>query len=511
MAMDLNDLLVNSVNNYPAKVALKYEERVYTYEQFHKRVCKLANALLNSGVGLHDKVAVIAQNCSEYIEILFACAKIGAVSEHFNWRLAPVIIRASLEDSSAGIVFMTRNNSEIYGYLKANLSRPVTFILIGHENTRGIGYEEFIKDGNDFCASAGLQEDDAALQLYTSGTTGKPKGVLFTTESIVTQTLVTVIEKRFKHDDVLLFQQALFHIPLISVFDIFTVGGTLILSKSCNAAELVRFFREERVTRAGFVPYTLNILAAYLEKNDIRITSLRTIDYGTAPMNAELLEKCIGLLRCEFQQSYGMTEMAGTVTMLRPEHHAAKDKLVTVGKPQLGVQIKIVKENGEDCKAGETGEIAARSKAMMKCYFNNPELTAEAIRDGWYHTGDIGFIDEDGFLHLLDRKKNMIICGGENIYPKEVADCIRSMGTDILDAEVIGIPDGLWGQQVMAAIVKKAGSQLTAQDIIDHCKSNLASYKKPKYVYFLRELPRNAALKVDREKLKELHFRSIKS
>lgn len=508
--MDLNDLLLNSVRKYPSKNVIKDGDRHYSYSQFHKRVCKLANALAAKNIKYQDKVALICPNCHAYLEIVFACAKIGAISEHFNWRLAPVKMWEMLEDSPATVVFISHKYADIYEYLKNNLTRQVTFIFVDETADQALSYEAFIGDMPEVCEDARLNDDDVAMQLYTSGTTGKAKGVMLTTANVVTQLLVSIMEGSLRHDEVYLCLLPLFHTTCISALQILSVGGEIVFGKSKSPEEIVKLLEAEGITRTTLVPYQLNTLVSYAEEHRVKADSLRIINYGGAPMSQELLERGRKCFRCGFHQAYGMTEMTATITVLLPDDHLEARNLCTVGKPGAANRVRVVNDSGQVCKTGETGEIVAQGKTMMKGYYNNPELTAAVIRDGWYHTGDIGYFDERGFLHLMGRKNDMIISGGENIYPKEVADCIRSMGKGIFDVGVIGVPDDAWGELVIAAVVKSPGAEVTAEDITNHCRENLASYKKPHYVCFLDKLPRNESGKIVKEELEELYIRNCK-
>lgn len=509
--MDLNDILESSYRKYPDKIAIKYKDQSYTYTEFYKRVCQLANALKREGVNFQEKVALICLNSNAYLEVFFACAKIGAISGHLNWRLSPIKILQMLEDSPTKVIFMTYNDTlkEIYQYLMANLSYQATFVFIGNENNSTVDYEEYIQGMPQSCESVELDDSDIAIQLYTSGTTGKPKGVLLTTENIVTQTFLSAVEGRLIHDEVFLLVSPLFHSICISIFQVICVGGQIVISESTTPGEIAKEIEGNKITRITLVPSSIKNLVDYLEKNRIDTSSLRIIGYGGAPMSPELMARCKKNLTCGFYQAYGMTETTATLTVLVPEDHLDIDNLKTVGKPLMGIKLKIVDERGEKCEIGKIGEIAVKGKTIMKGYWNNPEQTNTAIKDGWYYTGDLGFVDSKGFLHLLDRKGNMIISGGENIYPSEVAACIRSMGPDILEAEVAGVPDEKWGETVMAVVVKRQDSPITADDIKKFCKNNIGSFKKPKYVYFSDKIPRNESGKVVKKDLQKIHFEKL--
>jgi acyl-CoA synthetase (AMP-forming)/AMP-acid ligase II len=501
--MLLNELLESAVSKYPEKTAIRFGDLAFTYADFYRRVRALAGALQQRGVARQSKVAVIAPNSHRYLETVFACALLGSVSEHFNGKLAPPVICRLLEESTATVVMISRLFGETAKYLREHLSREILIV----EGGIGLNYEELLAEGAE-PVPANWSEDEVVLELYTSGTTGKPKGVLLTAAALRTQVLVSAVEGRWTHDEVFLCVLPLYHTTCISVFQLLLVGGELVVSSNCQPTEIAWLIDRYGVTRTTLVPHLLNELLAEVEADFCRLQSLRTINYGGAPMSPELMARCQKSLSCVFHQAYGMTEMTASVTVLLPEMHSDLSLLNTVGKPMLGVEIRVVGDEGEVLPAFAKGEILVKSATLMKGYYNNPELTNAVVREGWYHTGDIGYLDSRGFLYLVSRKQDMIISGGENIYPQEVAACIREMSDAIKDVAVVGIPDAHLGESVAAAVVLKGGATIAASDIADYCSRKLGRYFKPRHICFLPNLPRYENGKISREKVKALFAES---
>ncbi|MDR0434061.1 MAG: AMP-binding protein [Gracilibacteraceae bacterium] len=500
--MFLNELLLSSVRKYPDKTAVRFGNTSLTYAVFYNRIRRLAAWLQSKGVKRQDRVAVIAHNSHRYLEIIFACSMTGAVSEHFNGKLAPNVIRQLLEESTASIVMISDLYLETAQYLKQHLSRPVIFVFMegtaesySASDAAACNYEKLLTNGERITPAA-WNERDVALQLYTSGTTGKPKGVMLTAANLKTQVLVSAVEGRWSHDEIFLCVLPLYHTTCISVFQVLLVGGELIISLNCKPHEIAASLEKFQATRTTLVPHLIKSLMQEIETKSYKLDSLRVINYGAAPMTPELMARCRHNLSCEFHQAYGMTEMTASISVLLPEMHHDPSLLTTVGKPVIGAEIRIVDDEGKLMPTGGKGEIIVKSATMMKGYYNNPELTQAVVRDGWYYTGDIGFFDERGFLSLVSRKKDMIISGGENIYPQEVAHCIMSMGREIADVAVIGAPDSQLGESVIAAVVLRGERRITEKEIIDHCCRKLGQYVKPRRVFFFNKLPRNESGKI---------------
>jgi long-chain acyl-CoA synthetase len=518
------DILENSAGKYADKCAVRYNGLSFSYGQFAERVAKLACALEDLGVGKGDNVALLCANSHAYLEAVFAAASIGAVSVHFNMRLAAPVTGQLLDKSRAKVVFCSGGQAmPALAYRERHGDKPVVVAVEdaasasanGEGEGEGAGklagmlaYEELLAGParlsakERWQAAQSVSPSDTALILFTSGTTGIPKGVMHSQQNVTLQVMISAMEGRVSHHETVLCVLPLYHTTMISALQALYVGAELVIGTSPKLATIAEAIIAHNVTRVTLVPYLMNKLASYVHEEGIILASLRTINYGAEPMTPELVRRCQRQFACNFHEGYGMTETMATVTTLMPEHHNDASKLLTVGKPCFGVRLRIVTEDGELCAAGEEGEILVHASTLMQGYWDDPEQTAKAIQDGWYRTGDIGCLDEEGFLRLKDRKQNLVITGGENVYPQEVSSCIRSMGEQVLDAEVFGIPDAQWGEALVAAVVLEDGCGITAADVVAHCAEHLACYKKPREVYFVQSIPRGPTGKLLAAELK---------
>lgn len=501
----LVDILDESACRYPDKVAIRFKDRSFTYREVKDRVDRLAGALVDSGVKPQSHVAIIAPNTHAYVEIVFACARIGAVCEIHNTRLPAKSIVALLEKSNVDILFLGQSLSDAFYPYMAEIDRPLKIVLLGSRSLESeLSYEKLIAAAKPYTVTTQTAANDAVLMLYTSGTTGMPRGVLFSHEALMARIAIDTREMQFSRDDVWLCALPLFHVTCVTAFVVLANGAELVISDSCKPAVMATIIERRGVTGVGLIPYLLRDLVDYLEDKDMVLDSLRLIVYGAEPMNSELMARCQALFTCGFLQGYGMTETASAVTMLLPHHHRDPRLLSTVGKAIGGMAVKIIDDQGNECLPGEQGEIIVRTKTLMTGYYGDAKRTGEVIKDGWYHTGDIGMLDKEGFLTLVDRKNNLVISGGENVYPAEVQQCIMNMDDDIVDVAVTGVPDDRWGESLAAFVVSRQGSGISAKDIIEYCSSELGGYKKPHAVLFVDSLGRKESGKISREQLEKL-------
>jgi long-chain acyl-CoA synthetase len=526
--MLITDILDNSARRYPEKIAVRFNGDCFTYAELADRVNRLAAALVDLGVLPGERVAVVCANSNAYLEILFACARIGAVSMHFNLRMSPLVTVQLVKKTKPRVLFCSCEQSDVYEYLKERVSQETTFIsltetlglpalplsdtfvkqtteTVGKQNAQDnvLLYDDLIASREPSQLVPRFDSSDDALMLFTSGTTGLPRAVLHTHGSVVLQVMISAMEGRVSHDETVLCVLPLFHTTMILALQALYVGAELVIGASSKPADIAAAIAAFNITRVTLVPYLMQKLARYVEEQGITLPSLKTIGYGAEPMSPEMAQYCQKQFACNFHEGYGMTETMATVTTLSAEQHKDPSKLATVGKPIFGVKLKVVDAAGNECVQGTAGEILVKTGTLMKGYWQDAERTAEVIQDGWYCTQDIGYLDAEGFLHLVDRKQNMIISGGENIYPLEVSKCILAMGEEIIDAAVVGVYDEEWGEALIAAVVCKETSSLSASDITEHCAKYLARYKRPRSVYFLKEIPRSETGKVMAKLLRE--------
>lgn len=479
---------------------MRYEGRTFTYAELASRIDKLVSVLLGFGVREGERVALVSFNSHANIELMFACARIGAVFVGCNVRLSQVVTVQLLKESGARVVFFSR---EVRDRIKHELDpsdAPLIEVMLEDGDELGIEcYEDLIEQAEPSSVCVRGDSGRTALMLYTSGTTGIPRCVMFSHAALERRIESDRRELGLSADDVALCVLPLYHITLMSSLMVLRQGGTLVISNSRTAQCIADLIDRYQVTFVGLVPFLLRSLVSFLEDTGRRLDTLRLLLYGGEPISAEMLERCESVLSCGFMQGYGMTETSSAITLLRPEQHRDPAHLSTVGTPVEGVDLKIVDDNDVVLPCGQAGEILVRTDMLMSGYFNDPVRTAEVMADGWYRTGDIGVMTEEGYVKLLARKSDLVISGGENIYPSEVDACIRELGKGIEDVAVLGVPDKQWGEALVAVIARAPESQITAEQVCDWCKQRLGSYKKPRRVLFVDEIKRGATGKVNKK------------
>lgn len=506
--MNLKDFLVNSARLFPNKTAVKYRDRSLSYQEFYRNSRSCGSALRDMGVKKGDCICIAARNCIEYLEVVFGCTMLGAVPCLINWRLSPEATAGMVEEAHAKVLFISNTERNKAEYLRINgLGKDVRVIIICEDANEPYDYDQVRNNGSEALVFEETSDQDTGMILFTSGTTGSAKGVILSNKALVTQVCNTVICARWCHDERFLCVSPICHSISLAVMAVFCVGGTLILCPLeylKDYGKMFDFLEEECVTRMALVPTVIEQLIGYAEERGIKNDSLRVIGYGAAPMNTQLILRCKKIFSCNFHQGYGMTEAYGSVTALLPEDHDCPELLGSVGRPMTGVSLRILDENGKALPAGKTGEIAIKAETLMEEYLGMPELTAQVLADGWYCSGDIGYVNEAGYLFLTDRKSAMIITGGENVFPSEIENCIRTMSPEVREVSVAGIPDPVWGEIVVAAVVRESNSHITESEIMDYCRKRLGSFKKPKRILFVDALPVNHSGKVSRAMVKSL-------
>ena len=504
--VDINlwDFLDNSANRYPKKTAIKENGASCTYEQLRDRTLSVAAFIKSHGLLEGDRAAVLSPNCLPFVEVMFANARLGVVTELLNWRLAPARLCELVEQSSAKLVFFSEKTRESYEILRKKVKRPLTYVCMDADIPAAVS-NTVMHSLPPMERNGGPGFNAPAMLIYSSGTTSAPKAMIHSVKNIVLKALILVNTGTWTQDDVYLLTSPLFHSSCVGLFACIAAGATCIIGKP-SPDGIINAVVKDRATRIGVVPSVLNTILDYLDEHpDVDCSSVRCIEYGAAPMSAQQIARSMRHFDCGFYQYYGMTETAATVTALLPAHHLDESKLKSVGLPVLGTRIKVVNDSGGLCEPGEIGEIIVRHPCTINEYLDNPELTKSAIHGEWYSSGDLGYMDSEGFLYIVDRKGDLIITGGENVYPKEIASCIMEL-PGVADVAVTGVPDERFGEAVMAAVVRAAGSDISAEEIQDHCREHMASYKKPRYIYFVDALPLNSTGKVDKKAVKSLHI-----
>jgi long-chain acyl-CoA synthetase len=498
-----------ALNRYPDRTAVIFQNQQLTFRELNARSNKLGNGLLSLGLKKGQKVAVLMNNGLELVECLTGIPKIGLALVPLNARQSGQEHAYILNDSETDALIVGANLLPVIDPVLSVIPRLKQIILVGG-GKGGLDYHDLMDQQSETLPEIEVDENDIDRIHYTSGTTGKPKGVVGTfriTYNRLVNTLLN-LDQPILPTDVNLNIGPLTHAAGLMMSTYAIRGAANVILDKFDIDQVLQTIEKEKVTAVLFIPTMMNMILMHPHLQGYDLSSLKRIWYGTAPMAPEKLREGIKIFGNIFRQNYGLTEAPQPITYLGPEDHIIdgtekeQRRLASAGKPALGVAVKIVKEDETEIKPGEIGEITIQTNQLMKEYWKNPEATAEAFRGGWFHTGDMGTVDEDGFIYIMDRKHDMIISGGFNIYPREVEDAIMTH-PQVAEAAVIGVPDDIWGESVKAFVVTKPGAALAEKDIIEPCKKQLASYKKPKSVEFVPDLPKNAYGKVLRKVLKE--------
>ena len=469
----------------------------FTYEQLDARVSQLAGALCARGVEKGDIVALTSKNAPIFIELTMACSRIGAVCAAFSTRFSCAVLSTLIAHAAPRLLFVPEDKL-------ADAQAAVRGAQVETEcfASEGAAYEALLASA-PAPRVAELEETDPALLLYTSGTTGTPKGVVLSHGALLARIEIDRQTMHINEHTKMLFVLPFFHVTCVSVFVVLASGGAVAIASGAKDYMIVSEIQKNQATHVGLLPYHLRQLVGYLERTKEQLSSLELVAYGGEPMDADTLHKCRKLIPCMFWQGYGMTETASSIAVVTPEDHATDFCGTTVGRAVPLVEICICADDGTILPTGKVGEVWVKTPTIMNGYFNNPEQTAKVMRNGWYLTGDIGWLSVDGHLTLIDRKNEMFISGGENVYPSEIAACIRKFA-GVADVVVERVSDERWGESAVAFIEPNADIKLDPQEISDWCATALGHYKRPKKVVIVDSLQRKETGKVPREYLLSL-------
>lgn len=493
----------------PDTEALVVDGKRYTYAQLTNRLNRLSNALAGMGVCQGDKVGLLLYNGNEFVEGVFAAAKQGAAVVPLNYRLKENELAYIIDHSDCSILIFDSEFDPLMAKLKSGLAQVNQYIAVGKETVNGLSYEKLLAASHPAEPDIQVQETDLASLIYTAGTTGLPKGAMLSHRNHLWSCLNSMLREGnpAKERNVIvpipLFHVAGFQRFLITLF----LGGKNVLSRSFDPEAFLKTIEAEQISATLMVPTQITMLTRVPDINRFDRSSVGPFQFGAAPSGMKMLRDIAMVFpNSDPQHCYGITETTATASYL-PGAEFAK-KMGSVGKKGHGyinIEVRVLNESQDDVKPGEVGEIIIRGPNVMMGYYKNPEATADAFYEGgWYKTGDMGVYDDDGYLYIVDRKKDMIISGGENIYCPEV-ESILSLHPKIAAAAVIGYPDELWGEVARAIVVPEPASGVSAQEIIDYCRERMAKYKVPKSVVFVDALPTNAAGKVLKTVLRELY------
>ncbi len=514
-----------AITLWPDQIALVEGEQTFTYRQFGARVAALCSALGELELPLGARVAIIAPNGFKYMECYYAHALTGLVLMPINYRQSAQEIASILKDAEASALIVhpdfTENAVKVAGENK-NLKAFIWLYQPGKEfdlSCPQYFYDQLIEqnEGASLPKHAPAGEDLAQL-YYTSGTTGRPKGVMLSHDNVSTHALAAAYELGLSDQDAWFHIAPMFHLAdAWSVFSVTWCGGKHVFLPYFKAKEVLETIQVRGVTMLAMVPTMANALVNDENLNSFSYQSLRMFLTAGAPIAPDLVRKIVNAFDCQYVQYYGMTETSPLLTLsLLKGHHesASKEEKIRIasrtGRSFLGVELKVVREDGTDVEADDTevGEIVARGPGVTAGYWNQPEATEALIRNGWLHTGDLAVIDSEGYVNVVDRKKDMIITGGENVYSTEV-EYVLYEHPAVLECAVFGIPDPRWGETVKAVVVKRPEAEVSEASLIEHVKTKIAHYKAPRSVEFISELPKTGSGKIFKRGLREQHLNSL--
>ncbi len=494
------DLLSAGVRRNPGQACVVEGDRSLTFADVHRRAALLAGALHRFGIQPGDRVALLALNELEYLEISVGVNRAGAVLLPLNYRLAVPEMAWIVADASPSLLI----HGPGYEEHAAALGVPTW-----HLGAAGFGdpYEERLATAEADPTMPFYPAGDLAQVMYTSGTTGRPKGALMTHMNLWARANTYAIEMSLRPEHVFVQGLPMFHIASHTGAAFTYVGARQVVIRAFEPHAVLDAVSSQRATHLLLVPTMMNLLATHPAIAAADLSSLEVLLYGASPISPDVVTRVLDAFGCGLLQFYGMTETAGT-TLLRPEEHDPVNHpewLSSAGSDSISYSTRVVDEAGNDVAPRVVGEVISRSPGNTIGYWNNPEATALALRDGWMHTGDLGYFDEDGHLFIVDRMKDMIVSGGENVYAREVEDAIYAH-PEVFEVAVIGVPDARWGERVHAIVCPMPGSEPSAESIIAHCRQRLAGYKVPKSVAFVEELPKNPTGKILKRVLRDEHW-----
>ena len=511
--MRLHDVLDYHARERPDALFAVQGGRRLTYRDAQQGSCRLANAFVAAALEAGDRVAVLAKNSLEYAALYYAAARAGVVQVPLNYRLAPPEWAWILNDAGARLLLASRDYAGAIGGIRGELKSVERFVAL--DGDAGPGWEPYAPWVGGQPATPPdrrVTDDDVLYQMYTSGTTGRPKGALLTHREITSNLAQFTVALETHFGERWLIVVPMYHASgAVTSFACVYGGGCLVIQQDFNPAEVVRALGEEGISRTALVPAMIQAcLVAVPAAAERRYDSLRMIVYGASPIAEQTLRRAMDVFKCDFMQAFGMTETSAVLTYLLPADHkrALSEKpglLLSAGRPIVGTELRIVDGDDRPVPNGTTGEIVARGPQLMLGYWNRTEESQAALRGGWMHTGDAGMLDDEGYVYIQDRVTDMIVSGGENIYPRAIEDVLFSHPA-VADAAAIGVPDPKWGESVKAIVVLRPGTPATEAEIIDFCRGKLGGFERPRSVEFMDALPRNPSGKVLKRVLREKYW-----
>ena len=493
----IGEILSKTARTYPAKAAIICDDKTINYHGLDSGVNRFAHTFLKRGIENKQRVAVLCSNSIELVEVFFALARLGCITVPLNYRLTVKELSFILEDASPAGLIVGEEFKSLVDELKTPLKKMDFTITIGKEPREG---DQFYHNQPDHEPETDVNPEDDSFIIYTSGTTGRPRGVVLTHANNFFNTLNYSDAYQMKEGDVELALTPMFHSSTLGRIITYVFNGvTFITSHRFDPGKALDLISKHRVTSITQSPTMYAALLNLRGGDTYSIDSVKRIVSGAAPLFPAIRQRLTRRFpHAGIYDLYGLTEASPGISILKPSD--PPDKVLSVGKPMKHVTVKIVDPEGNEVPSGENGEIVCMGPNLMKGYHNDLPATQQVLKEGWLYTGDTGKLDRDGYLYLTGRKKELIVRGGENIYPAEV-EAVLHQHPDIEEAAVIGIPDEYWGETVKTLIVLKAGATLSEEDVVAFCSQQLAPFKRPKSVAFIDSLPKNAAGKVMKTQL----------
>ena len=484
-----------------------------TFKEVYDRALRFAGGLKALGLERQSRVAPLIFNSYKWYDLYYGLSAGCFVNVPLNYRLAGPELAHQINDSEAEVVIVDPEFFKLLEQIKDDIPKVRHFVYIGEEKPfeGAIPYDNLL-EGDSYEAEES-SEDDLFGIYYTGGTTGLAKGVMLSHKNIISNAFHLAAAMKLGQDQIGFHSAPMFHLADGAInFGITMGGGSHVLVKAFEPVSVLQAIERYRPTATLFVPTMINMLANHPKVGDYDLSSIKNIFYGASPISPALLRKAVEVFKCDFAQLYGMTEAGPILTILFPEEHrlglSSQDHeylLKAAGRQIIGAEVRVVGDDGHEVPTGEVGEIIARADNIMQGYWNRPKETAEALKDGWYWTKDMAYMDKDHYVYVVDRAKDMIISGGENIYSVEVEDALMAHPS-VLETAVIGVPHKDWGESVLGVVVLKPGESAAAEELRDFCKQRIASYKVPKSIEFVEALPKSGAGKLLKKDLREKYW-----
>ena len=511
--MLLHDFFDFYAREYPDSDFAVQGDRRIRYGEARDQVNRLANALVGFGLQPGDRFAILSKNSIEYATVYYAASKAGVVPVPLNYRLAPPELAYIINDAQAKMLMASSEYVEATEGLRGALETVGRFVSIGGAGPSGWeDYQSLIDTQPQQPPQVILTGEDDLLQMYTSGTTGRPKGAVLTHSNVTTNVAQCSGQIELSRGDQMLIVAPMYHLAAaFCTFAAVARGGCLYVQEEFNPMEVVRVLSEGNISWALLVPAMIQAcLVAVPDVAERNYDNLKTMGYGASPIAEGTLRRAMEVFKCEFMQAFGMTELSPIATLMSNSDHlrglgSKPELLLSAGRPIPGTTVRIVDEDDNPVPNGTMGELVVGGPQVMKGYWNLPEETAEALRGGWMHTGDAGTMDDEGYVYIQDRVKDMIVSGGENVYPRTVEEVLFKHAA-VADAAVFGVPDQQWGETVKAVVVLREGASATDEEIIEYCRNHLGGFELPRSVDFIPVLPRNASGKVLKRELREPYW-----